>query len=150
MRLLSEYFCWLCRSTAVQDSIGRELSAGFPNLDLAPRDSLICRYISLRFLPNTVMLLRNIGNIPVLKHFRKTPFTFGNSPLGDDLPIDYRCVMSLIWSKVVILGMSDMKCISIESLPWIFKGFSFPWNRSLFAAQKHRFTSILLSIKFNG
>ena len=110
----------------MQDSIGRELSAGFPNLDLAPRDSLICSYISLRFLPNTVMLLRNIGNIPVLKHFRKTPFTFGNSPLGDDLPMDYRCVMSLIWSKVVILGMSDMKCISIESLPWIFKGFSFP------------------------
>ena len=51
------------------------------------------------------MLLRNIGNIPVLKHFRKTPFTFGNSPLGDDLPIDYRWVMSLIWCKVVILGM---------------------------------------------
>ena len=109
----------------MQDSIGRELSAGFPNLDLAPRDSLICRYTSLRFLQDTVMLLRNISNIPGLKHFRKTPFTFGNLSLEDDLPIDYRCVMSLIWSKVVILVMSDMKYISIESLPWISKEFSF-------------------------
>ena len=37
---MSDYFCWLCKVYSYSSS-GSMLNAGFPNLDLAPRDSSV-------------------------------------------------------------------------------------------------------------